>query len=152
MIDPGVDIGHVHLKVADLDRSLAFYEGLLGFEVQTRDWGVFLSAGGYHHHLALNTYFSDGSAPARRTRPACITSRSGIRAARRWPMRSGTLIDAGVPVWQAGYGYALAVYFRDPDDNGVELCWDRPREQWGPERGELDVAAFLAGSEAEERA
>ena len=154
MIDPGVDIGHVHLKVADLDRSLAFYEGLLGFEVQTRlDWGVFLSAGGYHHHLALNTYFSDGSAPA--PRDAAGLHHFAIRYPSRAALADAvrTLIDAGVPVWQAGdHGYALAVYFRDPDDNGVELCWDRPREQWGPERGELDVAAFLAGSEAEERA
>ncbi|MDX6542385.1 MAG: catechol 2,3-dioxygenase, partial [Gaiellales bacterium] len=66
-IDPRTDIGHVHLKVADLDRALEFYEGLLGFEVQARtDWGAFLSAGGYHHHLALNTYFSGGADPAPR--------------------------------------------------------------------------------------
>jgi catechol 2,3-dioxygenase len=147
-IDPRVDIGHVHLKVADLDRALAFYEGLLGFEVQMRTaWGAFLSAGGYHHHLALNTYYSEGSDPAPR-------ETAGLHHfAVRYPTRTAledavrTLVDAGVPVWQAGdHGYSLAVYFRDPDDNGVELMWDRPRAEWVPDRGPLDVTAFLAGA------
>jgi catechol 2,3-dioxygenase len=146
-IDPRADIGHVHLKVADLDRALAFYEGLLGFEVQVRtEWGVFLSAGGYHHHLALNVYYSAGADPAPRDSAGLhhfairYPTRAALRAAAR------TLVEAGVPVWQAGdHGYSLAVYFRDPDDNGVELTWDRPREQWGPDRGPLDVEAFLAG-------
>ena len=146
MIDPGADIGHVHLKVADLDRSLAFYEALLGFEVQMRtDWGVFLSAGGYHHHLALNVYYSAGGAPAP------VESAGLHHFAIRYPTFDafvaavGTLVEAGVPVWQAGdHGYSLAVYFRDPDENGVELCWDRPREEWGPDRGSLDVEALLA--------
>jgi catechol 2,3-dioxygenase len=145
-IDPRADIGHVHLNVADLDRALAFYEGLLGFEVQTRtDWGVFLSAGGYHHHLALNIYYSAGADPAPRDAaglhhfairyPTCEALREAAR----------TLVAAGVPVWQAGdHGYSLAIYFRDPDDNGVELTWDRPHEEWGPDRGPLDVEAFLA--------
>jgi catechol 2,3-dioxygenase len=149
-IDPRTDIGHVHLKVADLDRSLAFYEGLLGFEVQTRtDWGVFLSAGGYHHHLALNTYYSAGAAPA--PRQAAGLHHFAIRYPTRAALRSAarTLVEAGVPVWQAGdHGYSLAVYFRDPDDNGVELTWDRPRAEWGPDRGPLDVEQFLAGEEA----
>jgi catechol 2,3-dioxygenase len=145
-IDPGADIGHVHLKVADLDRALAFYEGLLGFEVQVRtDWGAFLSAGGYHHHLALNTYYSEGAAPAPRESAGLhhFAVRYPTRAALQAAVR--TLIGAGVPVWQAGdHGYSLAVYFRDPDDNGVELTWDRPREEWGPDRGPLDVEDFLA--------
>ncbi len=148
MIDPGADIGHVHLKVADLDRSLAFYETLLGFEVQTRmDWGVFLSAGGYHHHIALNVYFSAGADPAPR-------DSAGLHHfAIRYPTFPAfvaavrTLVDAGVPIWQAGdHGYSLAVYFRDPDDNGVELGWDRPRDEWGPDRGPLDVESLLASA------
>jgi catechol 2,3-dioxygenase len=147
-IDPRVDIGHVHLKVADLERALAFYEGLLGFEVQVRtDWGAFLAAGGYHHHLALNTYYSEGSASA--PREAAGLHHFAIRYPTREALADAvrTLTDAGVPVWQAGdHGYSLAVYFRDPDDNGVELMWDRPRAEWGPGRGALDVAAFLAGA------
>jgi catechol 2,3-dioxygenase len=145
-IDPRADIGHVHLNVADLDRALAFYEGLLGLEVQVRtDWGVFLSAGGYHHHLALNVFYSEGAEPSPR-------DSAGLHHfAIRYPTRESlvaavrTLVEAGVPVWQAGdHGYSLAVYFRDPDDNGVELMWDRPRAEWGPDRGPLDVAALLA--------
>src|SRR3954471_6274747 len=103
VIDPATDIGHVHLKVADLDRSLAFYEGLLGFEVQTRmDWGVFLSAGGYHHHLALNTYYSEGAGPA--PRESAGLHHFAIRYPTREALRQAarTLIDAGIPVWQAG--------------------------------------------------
>jgi catechol 2,3-dioxygenase len=150
-IDPRVDIGHVHLNVADLDRALAFYEGLLGFEVQTRtDWGVFLSAGGYHHHLALNVSYSEGAAPAPR-------DSAGLHHfAIRYPTRETliaavrTLVGTGVPVWQAGdHGVSLAVYFRDPDDNGVELMWDRPRAEWGPDRGPLDVEALLASGPTE---
>ena len=140
-----LQIGHVHLNVADVERSLAFYEGLLGFEVQVRtDWGVFLSAGGYHHHLALNTSYSEGADPSPR-------DAAGLHHfAIRYPTREAfvaavrTLVEAGVPVWQAGdHGYALAVYFRDPDDNGVELCWDRPRAEWGSDQGPLDVGALL---------
>ena len=146
-IDPRVDIGHVHLRVADLDRSLAFYEGLLGFELQTRtDWGAFLSAGGYHHHLALNTYYSAGAGPA--PREAAGLHHFAIRYPTRDTLVAAvrTLMDAGVPVWQAAdHGYSLAVYFRDPDDNGVELCWDRPRDEWRPDQGLLDVHALIAG-------
>jgi catechol 2,3-dioxygenase len=150
VIDPGVVIGHVHLKVADLDRSLAFYEGLLGFHVSERvDWGVFLAAGDYHHHLALNTHYSAGGSPA-------LENATGLHHfAVRYPTREAlvaavrTLVDAGVGIWQAGdHGYALAVYVRDPDGNGVELCWDRPRSEWGPDRGALDVAALLADEPA----
>ena len=95
-IDPRADIGHVHLKVADLDRALAFYEGLLGFEVQARtDWGVFLSAGGYHHHLALNTYYSGGADPAPREAAGLhhFAIRYPTRAALEAAVR--TLIEAG---------------------------------------------------------
>jgi catechol 2,3-dioxygenase len=146
-IDPRAEIGHVHLNVADLDRALAFYERLLGFEVQVRTgWGVFLSAGGYHHHLALNVFYSAGAGPAPRDTAGLhhFAIRYPTRAALREAAR--TLFAAGVPVWQAGdHGYSLSVYFRDPDDNGVELTWDRPREEWGPDAGPLDVEAFLAG-------
>jgi catechol 2,3-dioxygenase len=151
----GTIVGHTHLQVASIADTLAFYRDLLEFEemVTLGSQATFLSAGGYHHHLALNTYFSAGAAPA--PRDAAGLHHFAIRYPSRRALQDAvrTLIDAGVPVWQAGdHGYALAVYFRDPDDNGVELCWDRPCDQWGPERGELDVAAFLAGSGAEERA
>src|SRR5688572_19239451 len=89
-VDPGTRIGHVHLKVADLERSLAFYCGVLGFEVMQR-WGAqaaFISAGGYHHHIGLNTWDSQGVRPRRPARPACTTSRSCTRHGPPWPTPS----------------------------------------------------------------
>jgi len=132
-IDPGVDIGHVHLKVADLDRALAFYDGVLGLEIQQIMAGqaAFLSAGGYHHHIALNTWESKGGLP-----PAGGTT--GLyHLALRYPTRA-SLADALARVLRAGialegasdHGVSHALYLRDPDDNGVELYWDRPRDQW----------------------
>jgi catechol 2,3-dioxygenase len=142
-IDPGVDIGHVHLKVADLDRALAFYCGVLGFELTTRmgDQAAFISAGGYHHHIGLNTWESRGGSP-----PAPQTT--GLyHLAIRYPSRRALadafqrLIDARIPLEGASdHGVSEALYLRDPDSNGVELYWDRPRQQWpqGP-AGELTM-------------
>ena len=132
-IDPRVDIGHVHLKVSDLQRSLAFYCGVLGFELTQRygDGAAFISAGGYHHHIGLNTWESlRGSRP-----PSHSTGLYHL--AIRYPERRALadalqrLNDADVPLEGASdHGVSEALYLRDPDDNGVELYWDRPRERW----------------------
>lgn len=132
-IHPQVSIGHVHLKVADLDRALAFYHGVLGFEV-TQGYGqdaVFVSAGGYHHHIGLNTWESKGGPP-----PAPGTT--GLyHVAILYPTRAALadalrrLVRAGIPLTGAAdHGVSEALYLNDPDGNGVELYWDRPREQW----------------------
>jgi catechol 2,3-dioxygenase len=132
-IDPGVDIGHVHLKVADIDRALDFYSGVLGFELTTRMGpdAAFLSAGGYHHHIGLNTWQSRGGSP-----PALGTT-GLFHAAIRYPTRRALadalvrLNEAGIPLDGASdHGVSEALYVRDPDQNGIELYWDRPREQW----------------------
>lgn len=132
-ISPGTRIGHVHLKVADLDRALAFYRGVLGFEV-TQRYGrqaVFLSAGGYHHHIGLNTWESAGGPP-----PAPGTT--GLyHLAILYPTRSDLadalrrLIEAQIPLQGASdHGVSEALYLSDPDGNGVELYWDRPQTEW----------------------
>jgi catechol 2,3-dioxygenase len=132
-IDPGVDIGHVHLKVADLDRSLDFYCGVLGFELMQRlgDEAAFISAGGYHHHIGLNTWHSRGGSP-----PAPGTT-GLFHLAIRYPTRRALadalrrLGEAGWPLEGASdHGVSEALYLSDPDGNGVELYWDRPAEEW----------------------
>ena len=132
-IDPGVSIGHVHLKVADLDRALAFYSGVLGFELTQRygPQAAFVSAGGYHHHIGLNTWESAGGS----TPPPGSTGLYHV--AIRYPTRA-TLADALRRLAAAGieldgasdHGVSEALYLRDPDQNGIELYWDRPRERW----------------------
>ncbi|SIN68253.1 catechol 2,3-dioxygenase [Singulisphaera sp. GP187] len=132
-IDPGVRIGHIHLKVADLDRALGFYRGVLGFELTQRFGGqaAFLSAGGYHHHIGLNTWESDGGSP-----PSPGTT--GLyHLAILYPTRAALakalrrVLAAGIPLDGASdHGVSEALYLRDPDQNGVELYWDRPQEQW----------------------
>jgi catechol 2,3-dioxygenase len=139
-IDPGVDIGHVHLKVADLDRALAFYCGVLGFELQQRfgEEAAFVSAGGYHHHIGLNTWHSKGGQP-----PAAGTT-GLFHLAIRYPTRRALavalrrLLDHGVGLSGASdHGVSEALYLHDPDQNGIELYWDRPREEWpAPAPGE----------------
>jgi catechol 2,3-dioxygenase len=132
-IDHGVRIGHVHLKVADIDRALGFYSGVLGFELVMRygPGAAFIAAGAYHHHIALNTWESLGGKP-----PAPGTT--GLyHLAILYPTRA-LLADAlrrvqaaGIPLDGASdHGVSEALYLRDPDDNGVELYWDRPRDQW----------------------
>jgi catechol 2,3-dioxygenase len=132
-IDPRVDIGHAHLKVADIERSLAFYRGVLGFEITQRmgDSAAFLSAGGYHHHIGLNTWESRGG-------PAPAPGTTGLyHVAIRYPDRSALadalrrLDAAGIPLdGAADHGVSEALYLRDPDGNGLELYWDRPRADW----------------------
>jgi catechol 2,3-dioxygenase len=148
-IDPRVDIGHVHLKVSDLDRAVAFYRDVLGFEVQHRygDQAAFLSAGGYHHHIGLNTWESKGGSP-----PSPGTT--GLyHVAIRYPDRQTlaqavkTVVDAGVPLSGASdHGVSEAIYLHDPDQNGIELYRDRPREQWPDDMytAPLDLQALLA--------
>jgi catechol 2,3-dioxygenase len=132
-VEAGTCIGHVHLKVADLERAMAFYSGVLGFEL-TQRYGrqaAFLSAGGYHHHIGLNTWESAGGSPP----PAGATGLYHL--AIRYPTRAALadalqrLIAAGIPLEGASdHGVSEALYLRDPDQNGVELYWDRPRDQW----------------------
>lgn len=126
-------IGHVHLKVADLQRSLEFYSGLLGFEVTTLygDQAAFISAGGYHHHIGLNTWHSLGGPPAPQ-RAAGLYHTAIV-----YPQRKDLatilkrLLEAEYPLTGASdHGVSEALYLDDPDGNGVELYWDRPREQW----------------------
>lgn len=154
-IDPRVDIGHVHLKVADLDRALSFWRDVIGFEEQARygDQAVFLSAGGYHHHLGLNTWESKGGSP-----PAPGTT--GLyHVAVRFPDRKTLaeavkrVLDAGIRLQGASdHGVSEAIYLADPDGNGIELYRDRPREEWprspdgslGMFTRPLDLGALLA--------
>lgn len=132
-IDPGVGIGHVHLKVADLDRALAFYCGVLGFSLQQRygTQAAFLAAGGYHHHIGLNTWQSRGGTPP----PAGHTGL--FHAAILYPTRAALadalhrLMQAGVPLDGASdHGVSEALYLSDPDGNGLELYRDRPPAEW----------------------
>jgi catechol 2,3-dioxygenase len=132
-IDPGADIGHVHLKVADLDRALRFYCEVLGFKLMQRMGrrAAFVSAGGYHHHIGLNTWESEGGAPP----PAGTTGLYHV--AIRFPSRPAlartvrSLLEAGVPLDGASdHGVSEAVYLRDPDQNGLELYVDRSSDQW----------------------
>ncbi len=132
-IDPRVDVGHVHLKVADLERALRFWRDVLGFEVTQRmgAGAAFLSAGGYHHHIGLNTWESRGGAPPP------VRSTGLYHVAVRYPDRASLadalrrLRAAGIPLeGAADHGVSEALYLRDPDGNGVELYVDRPRERW----------------------
>lgn len=132
-IDARVRIGHVHLKVADLHRALGFYRDVLGFEVTQLygDQAAFLSAGGYHHHIGLNTWESLGGSPP----PVGTTGLYHL--AILYPTRAaladalGRVLAAGIPLDGASdHGVSEALYLRDPDGNGVELYWDRPPEQW----------------------
>ncbi len=137
-IDPGVRIGHVHLKVADLDRALQFYNGVLGLEITQRfgKQAAFLSAGGYHHHIGLNTWESAGGRPP----PPGTTglyhvaiiypSQNALADALRRLIAAGIELDGA-----ADHGVSEALYLRDPDNNGVELYWDRPREMWPRDEG-----------------
>jgi catechol 2,3-dioxygenase len=155
IVPPETRIGHVHLKVADLDRAIAFYHGVLGFEITTRygAGAAFLSAGGYHHHIGLNVWESRGGNPPPRG------STGLYHTAILYPSRADLaravlqVMEAGIPIDGASdHGVSEAIYLRDPDDNGVELYRDRPREEWpvGPD-GEiqmgtkaLDLGALLA--------
>jgi catechol 2,3-dioxygenase len=145
-IDSRVSIGHVHLKVADLDRALRFYRDVLGFQLMQRmgSQAAFLGAGGYHHHLGLNTWESRGGVPPPRG------STGLYHVAIRYPDRR-SLADAHSRLEQAGisldgaadHGVSEALYLRDPDENGVELYWDRPPDRW-PRTPAGDLAMYTA--------
>jgi catechol 2,3-dioxygenase len=143
-IHPATRIGHVHLKVADLERALGFYRDVLGFEVTQRlgPSAAFLSAGGYHHHIGLNIWESAGG------RPPAEGATGLYHLAILYPTRAELadalrrLMKAGIPLEGASdHGVSEALYLRDPDDNGVELYWDRPREEW-PRTAEGGLAMF----------
>src|SRR3984893_3487712 len=143
-IDPGVRIGHAHLKVSNLERSLAFYCGVLGFELMQRmgSQAAFISAGGYHHHIGLNTWESRGgsSPPPGTTGLYHLAVLYPTRAALADALRR--LIEADIPLDGASdHGVSEALYLRDPDENGVELYWDRPQEQ-GPRTADGKLAMF----------
>lgn len=136
-VSAGTRIGHVHLKVANIERSLGFYRDILGFEVM--QWygeeAVFLSAGGYHHHIGLNTWMSKDASPAPRRSAGLFHAailypeRRDLAQALKW------LIEAKYPLDGASdHGVSEALYLRDPDDNGVELACDRPEEEWPRDR------------------
>jgi len=143
-LDPQVRIGHVHLKVADLDRALSFYCGVLGFELMQRygNQAAFVSAGGYHHHIGLNTWESAGGSPP----PPGSTglyhlailypTRAALADALRRVQGAGITLDGA-----SDHGVSEALYLRDYDDNGVELYWDKPREQW-PLNASGELAMF----------
>jgi catechol 2,3-dioxygenase len=155
VINPKTCIGHVHLKVANIERALGFYRDILGFEI-TQWYGedaVFLSAGGYHHHIGLNTWMSKNASPAPRNAAGLYhlailyPSRSDLAQALSW------LLEANYPIDGASdHGVSEALYLRDPDDNGVELAADRPEERWPRDRDgnlamvtrPLDVEDLLA--------
>lgn len=143
-IDAGVRIGHVHLKVADLERALKFYCGVLGFELIQRfgNSAAFVSAGGYHHHIGLNTWESaGGTAPAPGTTglyhlAIVYPTRAALGDALQRLMKAGIPLDGA-----ADHGVSEALYLRDPDGNGVELYWDRPREEW-PRSADGELTMF----------
>jgi len=153
-VPPQTRIGHVHLKVADLERALKFYRDLLGFEVQQyfADSAVFLSAGGYHHHIGLNTWMSKNASPAPRNHTGLYHTAILYPARKDLAVILKRLLDSGYPLTGASdHGVSQALYMDDPDKNGVELYWDRPRDRWprtddggiAMSTGTLDVPALL---------
>ncbi len=135
-------IGHVHLKVADLDRSLAFYVGLLGFEV-TMMYGsqaAFISAGGYHHHIGLNTWHSKNAPPANQNAVGLYHTAIVYPTRKDLAVICDRLLQARYPLTGASdHGVSEALYLDDPDKNGVELYWDRPKDMWPLVDGALNM-------------
>ena len=132
-VPSGTRIGHVHLKVSDLDKSLAFYQGLLGFEImqQYGAQAVFISAGGYHHHIGLNTWYSKNAPPAPQRAAGLFHTAILYPTRKDLAIVLKRLLDAGYPLTgTADHGVSEAIYLDDPDGNGVELYYDRPREVW----------------------
>jgi catechol 2,3-dioxygenase len=150
-INPQVQIGHVHLKVADLERSLEFYCEVLGFELMQRKGAeaAFVSAGGYHHHIGLNTWNSrDGSPPPSGTTGLfhvgiLYPTRAALADALRRLIKAGIALDGATD-----HGVSEALYLRDPDENGIELYWDKPRELW-PRTPEGALAMFTRALDLE---
>jgi catechol 2,3-dioxygenase len=159
-LDPRTTIGHVHLKVADLDRAIAFYSDVLGFVVTQRygDEAAFLSAGGYHHHIGLNTWTSRGGTPPQQGTTGLYHAailypdRAALGRALKGLLENSVRLDGA-----ADHGVSEALYLTDPDGNGLELYWDRPREQWPREPDgtllmatePLDLNALLAAGQSD---
>ncbi|MEO8277021.1 MAG: VOC family protein [Thermoanaerobaculia bacterium] len=155
-IDPRVRIGHVHLKVADLDRALAFYCGVLGFELQQKFGAgrmasaAFASAGGYHHHIGLNIWESRGGPPPPRGTTGLFhlailyPTRATLADALRRLIAAGIELDGA-----SDHGVSEALYLRDPDENGVELYWDRPEDEW-PRDADGHIEMFTAALDLED--
>lgn len=158
-VHPQVRVGHVHLKVADLDRAIAFYRDLLGFQLTQRmgTSAVFLSAGGYHHHIGLNTWESRGGSPPGPGTTGLYhvaflyPTRRSLAAILQRVLKEGVQLEGA-----ADHGVSEALYLRDPDGNGIELYWDRPEKEWPREPDgslsmysrHLDLTALLATLEA----
>jgi catechol 2,3-dioxygenase len=148
-------IGHIHLKVSDIQKSLDFYHGLLGFELVSmygKD-AAFISAGGYHHHIGLNTWQSKGGKPAPKNTAGLFHTAILLPTRRDLAVLLQRLIDAKYPLTGAAdHGVSEALYLDDPDENGVELYWDRPKDQWplNPDRSlhmytrQLDINGLLS--------
>jgi catechol 2,3-dioxygenase len=136
-------IGHVHLKVADIERSLQFYKDLLGFEITQRygESAVFISAGGYHHHIALNTWYSKNGNPPAANATGLFHTAILYPTKKDLATIAKRLLDANYPLTGASnHGVSLAIYLNDPDKNGVELYWDLPKENWPvDENGNLQM-------------
>lgn len=151
-IDPGVRIGHVHLKVADIERALVFYCDVLGFEL-TQRYGkeaAFVSAGGYHHHIGLNTWESkNGSPPSKGTTglyhvAILYPTRKALALAFRRLIAEGISLEGA-----SDHGVSEALYLRDPDENGVELYWDRPQDEW-PRTSEGQISMYTRALDLED--
>ncbi len=142
-IPPKTRIGHVHLKVSDLDKALSFYKDLLGFEITARygDSAVFISAGGYHHHIGLNTWLSKNAPPAPKHSAGLFHTAIVYPTRKDLAIALKRLIDAKYPLTGASdHGVSEAIYLDDPDGNGVELYWDRPKDKWPvDEQGNLHM-------------
>ncbi len=142
-IPSGTNIGHVHLKVADLQRALDFYCGVLGFEIMVKygNEAAFISAGGYHHHIGLNVWFSKNGSPAPKNASGLFHTAILFPSRKDLGIALMRLMEKGYPITGAAdHGVSEAIYLDDPDQNGVELYWDRPVEQW-PKKpdGSLDM-------------
>jgi len=146
-VDPAARIGHVHLKVSDIDRALDFYCGVLGFELQQR-WGAdaaFVSAGAYHHHIGLNTWQSRGGSPPPPGSTGLFHTAVLYPTRRALAVALRRVLDAGVSLSGASdHGVSEAIYLDDPDRNGVELYCDRPQEEWPRGPDGAGVAMFSA--------
>ncbi len=136
-------IGHVHLKVSNLDKALAFYVDLLGFDIMQKygDQAAFISAGGYHHHIGLNTWESKGSPPAPKQYPGLFHTAIKVPSRKDLALMLKRLNDHNYPfTGYADHGVSEALYLDDPDGNGVEIYWDRPKEDWPMHKdGSLDM-------------
>ena len=154
-VPPGTRIGHVHLKVSDIEKALAFYHDLLGFEIMDRfgTQAVFISAGGYHHHIGLNTWYSKGKGPAPKNAAGLYHTAILYPTRKDLAVVFKRLIDANYPfTGYADHGVSEALYLDDPDGNGVELYWDKPKDQWPVDKDgnlhmyteQLDIPSLVA--------